>query len=168
MIRNMEESYGSLKMFIYSFETTTNMPRHNCLDSPVEPQDVQQNASLGYCPVHRHPLYVEFIESLSVLLISILRKALDAVDLPSDRASVQKDMTIPPRLIPFPGESQPRRMGLDLLFDRLVVEPLDKLTIGKARWLDWDDDGNATGQDNLICQGGLRLVPYLLCRLPPG
>jgi hypothetical protein len=153
---------------VYSFKTTTNMPRHCCLDRPVEPRDVERNASIGYCPIHRHPLYVEFIESLSVLLISVLRMALNAVDLPSARTAMQKDMSIrrPPHV---PGEAQPRPSSLDQLFTRIIVEPLEMLTMGKLWMMDWDDDGNVIEHDNLACQGCISvLVQYSLYRMPPG
>ena len=64
----------------YKFDTQTNMPRHSCFDIPVHPSFFEENAKLGYCTIHRHPLYVEFIETLSSLLIKELQKVYSAAD----------------------------------------------------------------------------------------
>ena len=68
--------------------TTANLPRNPCLDTPFPDQRFEEAAAQGYCTVHRHPLFVEYIEVLSELLMSVLQRADAIVDIPASKAAL--------------------------------------------------------------------------------
>ena len=146
----------------YFFETGTNMPRHPCLDTPVDLRDVERNASLGYCTIHRHPLFVEFIESLSELLISVLRRS-EAVDLAAALAACQNDpLLLADAIINRGGPS-----WIEDIYRRYLFNPFDLLTSGRSWDESEDDRPGYIVRANIVCQGSVLI--FQLClpfRLP--
>ena len=71
--------------------TTANLPRNPSLDIPFPDQRFEEAAAQGYCTVHRHPLFVEYLEVLSELLMSALQRADAIVDIPASKAALASD-----------------------------------------------------------------------------
>ncbi len=57
------------------------VPRPVSLDLPVSASEFEKNAVLGFCPVHRHPVFVSFIDALQGLLGRVYEKLLGEMDI---------------------------------------------------------------------------------------
>ena len=69
------------------------MPQLECLNTPVPVELVLDAARKDYCPVHRHPLYVKYIEETHSLLMSVTLTAEAAIDISAAKAAMQRNPT---------------------------------------------------------------------------
>jgi hypothetical protein len=81
--------------------------------------------SLGYCPLHRHPELVEFIESLCVLYGGALVKCLSVVDLEAAKVVANS-----PRWM---NSTKPHCTMLDHTYRTLILEPAINIVNGMRR-----------------------------------
>jgi hypothetical protein len=80
----------------------------------------QESARRGYCPAHRHPLYVEYIETTYSLLLSVLHKADAAIDLSAAKVALRnRSMT------PFLADES----LIDSIYKEIITAPLRRLNV---------------------------------------
>lgn len=68
----------------YRFNTSGyvgDMETHQCLNTPVSAQQYEKNAMKGYCPIHRHPAHVDFIEAMTSILAKAYGKIMEEIDM---------------------------------------------------------------------------------------
>ena len=56
-------------------------PKYLLMRHPASTQQFEENALRGYCTVHRHPLFVEYIEAMTVILQKAYGKMMNDIDL---------------------------------------------------------------------------------------
>jgi len=76
-----------------AFWTVTSMTQLDCLNTPVPEESFKECARRGYSPVHRHPLYAEYIEAIYSLLLTVLQKAEGAIDMSAAKAVMRVNPT---------------------------------------------------------------------------
>lgn len=86
--------------------------------------DIGRYRSLGYCPLHRHPDMVEFIEALSSLYGSALTKCLGDVDFEAAKLAAKSPK--------WPKSTKSNCTMLDYRFQTLIVEPA--MAINNGIW----------------------------------
>lgn len=129
--------------------TTANIPRNPCLDIPFPDQRFEEAAVQGYCTVHRHPLFVEYIEAVSELLMSALQKADAIMDIAAAKAALACDSN---------RTEAPRYMlgrtwveWIDFLYQEIIAVPLSGLRGSYKRRYDYEK-GEYIYKE-IICKG---------------
>src|SRR5271170_7306068 len=89
----------------------------------------------GYCPLHRHPVLVDFTETLSALLGDKLHECVQYVD--PKRANTAEYLPVID-----PGTSPLER--LNYRYEQSIVKSEKKITQGMVTYYGWDDEAPRT------------------------
>ena len=92
---------------------------------------VQKHRLLGYCPLHRHPDLVGYIEALTSLYGGELEKCLRVVDFERAEFAANPEPYLP-------DDYGTNRTVMDANYQRCIVEPAAALLAGNCR--DCDDE----------------------------
>jgi len=140
MIEDPEPAHPLLSEFLF---LTSDNPAESCCALPHPPVFYDQEAlraalshvkeyrQRGYCPLHRHPVLVDFVETLSTLLGRILDECVQHLD--PKRANLSADS---PVIVP----GDPPRTLLDELYEHDIVEKHDAVTNGMVKFHEDDDE----------------------------
>ena len=102
--------------------TIANLPRNPCLDIPFPDQRFEESSVQGYCTVHRHPFFVEYIEVVFELLMSALQRADAIVDIPAVKSELASDANRTEDSGYMLGNT--RVEWIDSLFQAVIATPL--------------------------------------------
>jgi hypothetical protein len=132
-----DENYGKIKSmlddpdieacsgFTFDIPDGRGLPRPASLYDPDELQIVAEGAKSfrekGFCPLHRHPQFVEYIESLHSLLEGEYLRCIRAVDFSAAKGNA---------IIASTSTSKPEHTNIDEVYSTHVLEPAIALKNG--------------------------------------
>jgi len=141
MIENPEQEKEFVNAFLFltsddPTECRCALPHHPYFSNP-EPLSAARSRlkefrQKGYCPLHRHPVLVDFVEMLSRLLSGKLGECMKYVDLRRANMAV-------------PGE--PLRIGLEYHYEHYIVQIAKAINRGLIECCDEDTDVDEENED---------------------